>query len=129
MNETNQSNRSWQEVAAFYDDLVLRHHLPLEPTCALVHHLAASPTAIELQRNTSMHTLLVSNAPTRSWMENVLRITFLPASQEFEFEYSHYYADSNTTKKRSSVSEAWDTLSRLVRYKFGTLLPDAPISN
>ena len=71
-----------------------------------------------------MHTLLVSNAPARSWMENVLRITYHPESQEFEFEYSQYYADTNTTTKRCSASEAWDTLARFVRYKFGTLLPD-----
>jgi len=71
-----------------------------------------------------MHTLLLSNAPARDWRENILRVTFLPESQEFEFEYSHYVADTNTSKKRCSVSESWDTLARFVRYKFGTLLPD-----
>ena len=119
MNEDSPSNRSWQEIAAHYE----RYHQP-EPMCALVRRVAASPVASELERNTSMHTLLVSNAPARSWRENVLRVTFLPKSQEFEFEYRHYDGDTKTTKKRCSVDEAWDTFSRFVRYKFGTLLPD-----
>lgn len=71
-----------------------------------------------------MHTLLISNAPARSWHENVLRVTFHAGADEFEFEYWHYYADTNTTKKRCSASDAWDTLSRFVRYKFGILLSD-----
>ena len=124
MNGENPGNRSWQEIVASYDELILRYHLPLEPMRELVHRLATSPSACELLRNTSMHTLLVSNAPSRSWSENVLRITFLPTSQEFEFEYSHYFCDTNATKKRCSISEAWDMLARFVRYKFGTLLPD-----
>ncbi|WP_204388675.1 hypothetical protein, partial [Bifidobacterium pullorum] len=70
----------------------------------LVRRLAASPSAPELERNTSMHTLLLSNAPARGWRENVLRVTFLPESQEFEFEYSHYDGDTNTSRQRCSVS-------------------------
>jgi hypothetical protein len=124
VNEDTPSKCSWQVIATFYDDMVLRHHQPFEPMRAIVHRLAASPSASELHGNTSMLTLLVSNEPAHSWMENVLRVTFLPESQEFEFEYSHYYADTNTTNKRCSVSEGWDTLARFVRYKFGTLLPD-----
>lgn len=124
MNEGNTSDRSWQQIVAFYDDLVLRHNLPYQPMRDLVHRLAETPGAAELERNTSMHTLLVSNAPARSWRENVLSINFLPKSQEFEFEYTHYDGDTNISKKRCSVAQGWDTLSRFVRYKFGTLLPD-----
>ena len=124
MNEDIPSNRTWQQIVAFYDDLVLRHHLPYQPMRDLVNRLAESPGAAELERNTSMHTLLVSNAPARSWRENVLGISFLPKSQEFEFEYTDYDGDTNTSKKRCSVAQGWDTLSRFVRYKFGTLLPD-----
>jgi hypothetical protein len=90
----------------------------------LVRRLAESPGADDLERNTSMHTLLVSNAPARSWHENVLGISFLPNSQEFEFEYRHYDGDTNTSKKCCSVPKGWDTLSRFISYKFGTLLPD-----
>jgi hypothetical protein len=118
------SNRSWQQIVAFYDDLVLKHHLPYQPMRDLVRRLAESPGADDLERNTSMHTLLVSNAPARSWHENVLGISFLPNSQEFEFEYRHYDGDTNTSKKCCSVPKGWDTLSRFIRYKFGTLLPD-----
>ena len=124
MNEDITSNQSWQQIVAFYDDLVLRHHLPYQPMRDLVHRLADASGAAELERNTSMHTLLVSNAPARSWSENVLRISFLPKSQEFEFKHSHYRGDTNTSMKRCPVAEGWDTLSRFVRYKFGTLLPD-----
>ena len=92
---------------------------------ALAHRLASAPTAYELERNTSMHTLLVSDAPSRAWRENVLRITFHPESEEFEFAYSHYDADTNISGKRCSVRESWDTLARFIRYKFGVLLHDA----
>src|SRR5882672_6958868 len=124
MSEDNTSNQSWQQIVAFYDELVLRHHLPYQPMRDLVRRLADSPRADELERNTSMHTLLVPNAPARAWRENVLGISFLPQSQEFEFVYAHYDGDTNTSKKRCSVAEGWDTLSRFIRYKFGTLLPD-----
>jgi hypothetical protein len=89
MNEDIFCKRSWPEIAASYDELV-RHCPIFEPMRTLVHRLAASPTASELERNTSMHTLLLSNAPARGWRENVLRVAFFPDSQEFEFEYSHY---------------------------------------
>jgi hypothetical protein len=124
MSENNYSPRSWQEISAFYDDLVRSQPL-FAPMQALVHRLAAVPTASELERNTSMHTLLVSNAPSRAWRENVLRITFHPGPEEFEFTYSHYDADTNISEKRCSIPESWDTLARFVRYKFGILLPDA----
>jgi hypothetical protein len=123
VNEETFSHRSWQEIAASYDELALRHD-QFEPMRALVHQLAESPNAAELERNTSMHTLLVSNAPARGWRENVLRVSFLPDSDEFEFEYLHYDGDTNTSKKRCSISESWDTLSTFLRYKFGTLLPN-----
>lgn len=71
-----------------------------------------------------MHTLLISNAPNRDWSENVLRVSFHPKEQEFEFKYS-LYGDTNTTEKRCSVSEAWETFALFARYKFGTLLPDS----
>ena len=121
MSEELASTRSWEQIVAFYDDL-LRHGLPYEPMAELVRRLAASPTAPELEHNTSMHTLLVSNAPARGWRENVLRITFHPKPQEFEFEYSHYDGDTNLSRKRCPVAEGWETLSRFVRYKFGVLL-------
>ena len=124
MNENSYSPRSWQEISAFYDDLV-RSHPSFAPMQTLVDRLVAAPTASELERNTSMHTLLVSHAPARDWRENVLRITFHPGSGEFEFAYSHYDADTNISTKRCSVAESWDTLARFVRYKFGVLLPDA----
>jgi hypothetical protein len=127
MNEDILSKRSWPEIAACYDELVL-HYPAFEPMRVLVYRLAASPTASELERNTSMHTLLLSNAPARGWRENVLRVAFFPDSQEFEFEYWHYAGDTNTTKKRCSIPESWDTLARFIRYKFGTLLPDERIA-
>ena len=123
MNEETISHRSWEEIATSYDELVL-HHDQFEPMRTLVRRLAAAPSATELERNTSMHTLLVSNAPARGWRENVLRVSFLPDSQEFEFEYSHYDGDTNTSKKRCSIPESWETLATFLRYKFGTLLPN-----
>jgi hypothetical protein len=121
------STRSWEQIVARYEDL-LRHGVPLEPMVELVRRLAASPAAPELERNTSMNTLLISNAPAKGWRENVLRITFHSQLQEFEFEYSHYDGDTNVTQKRCPVAEGWDMLSRFVRYKFGVLLPDEPKS-
>ncbi|WP_265594823.1 hypothetical protein [Haloferula sp. BvORR071] len=123
MDEEIHSRRSWQEIADMYEQLVLRSP-NWEPMRALVRRLAAAPTASELERNTSMFALLISNAPTRHWQENVLRVAFLPDSQEFEFVYRHYHGDANITEKRCPVPEAWDTLSRFVRYKFGTLLTE-----
>jgi hypothetical protein len=126
MSEEPASTRSWEEIVARYDDLVLRHRLPFEPMVSLVRRLAASAAAPELEGNTSMNTLLISNAPAKGWRENVLRITFHSESQEFEFKYSHYDGDTNITQKRCPVTEGWDMLSRFVRYKFGVLLPDGP---
>ena len=126
MSEDAASIRSWNEIVANYENAVVRHRLPYEPMRDLVRRLAESPAASELERNTSMYTLLVSNAPARSWRENVLRITFLPESQEFEFEYAHYDGDTNIDRKRCPVADGWDTLSRFIRYKFGILLPDVP---
>jgi hypothetical protein len=124
MSEDGFSTRSWQDISADYDELV-RSHSEFAPMRDLVHRLAAVPNASELERNTSMHTLLVSHAPARSWLENVLRITFHPQSEEFEFVYSHYQADTNVSRKCCSVAESWDTLARFIRYKFGVLLSDA----
>ena len=123
MDEEIHSRRSWLEIADGYERLTLKCP-DFEPMCTLVRRLAASPGASELEHNTSMHDLLISNAPARSWRENVLRVAFLPHSQEFEFIYRLYDGATNTTEKRCKVPEAWDTLSRFVRYKFGVLLPD-----
>ena len=126
MSEETISARTWDEIVAHYDNMVMRQHLPYEPMRDLVRRLAESPAAPELERSTSMHTLLVSTAPARSWRENVLRVTFVPKSREFEFEYAHYDGDNIIDRKRCSVADGWDTLSRFIRYKFGISLPDAP---
>ena len=124
MSEDSESSRSWTQISAFYDGFA-RSHPRFAPMAALVRRLAAAPAAAELQRNTSMHALLLSHAPSRHWRENVLRIAYHPEAQEFEFTYSHYDGDTNLNEKRCSVSESWDTLTRFVRCKFGILLPDA----
>lgn len=123
MDEEIHSGRSWSEIVCSYERLALNWP-DFEPMCTLVRRLAASAGASELEHNTSMHDLLISNAPARGWRENVLRVAYLHHSQEFEFIYRLYDGSTNTTEKRCPVPEAWDTLSRFVRYKFGILLSD-----
>ena len=114
----------WHDIVAYYDDLVLRHHLPFEPMRVLVHRLAGSSAAAELYPSTSMHTLCINNQPVYRTGEGVLHVAFSSEPAVFTFSYSQYPTPANTMTKQCSVEEAWDTLGLFLRYKFGTLLPN-----
>ena len=85
----------------------------------LVETLAASPVANELFASTSMGALLITPDEKYHAGDNLLSISYLPGTREFEFE--HLTIAGKNDRKTCDEREGLRTLSLFLKYKFGVL--------
>jgi hypothetical protein len=109
----------WAKIVEHYRTLIEKYHLPYEPMLNLVESLAASPVANELFPHTSMNTLLITDDEQAHHDDNVLIVSYDSKKREFEFE--HRTLSHKNDKKICEESEAPQTLSLFLKYKFGVL--------
>jgi hypothetical protein len=109
----------WEKIVKHYTDCVEKYNLHYEPMLRLAESLATSSIASELFPHTSMHTLLITDNEQFYHDDNELRISY--DSQNHKFKFEHRTLSGKNDKKICSESEAFQTLSLFLKYKFGIL--------